>query len=118
MLPPSSAPQVLTMSNVPLPQPFSSLRVLSLLLWTLPFLLLLAACAGGGRDSSLPDPANRLKPDHAPTPYSAKQIREACPHGRQDQYRLEQAGRPTTIRITTFGKGDDESVEILAGQED
>jgi polyisoprenoid-binding protein YceI len=42
----------------------------------------------------MPPAANRIDDDHAPTPYSAEEIRQGCPAGRVVTYRLEQlAGR-------------------------
>lgn len=106
------------MSQIPLSQTSKSSWVWWLALLVMCFWLLVASCGGAAREARMPDPANRLTPGHTPTPYSAEQIREACPDGRQDFYRIEVPGRPTIIRITTFVKGDGESVQFSTRQED
>ncbi len=50
-----------------------------------------------------------MKPDHAPTPFSAAEIRDGCPDGRSTKYRIETAGKPVTYQVTTFINGDRES---------
>ncbi len=70
-------------------------------------LLLLSAAAAAG-----PDEANRMRPDHAPTPYTAEQIREACGEGRTDAFRLEKAGEKPWTYTIKFLKGDREAAEV------
>jgi hypothetical protein len=49
---------------------------------------------------SLPPEANRMQPDHLPTPFSAADIRGGCPLGRTIRVRSETpAGEPTFRRI-------------------
>ncbi len=49
-----------------------------------------------------PDENNRMSKNHAPTPFSAAEIRDACPTGRRTKYKIEAPGRPDSFRITTF----------------
>jgi hypothetical protein len=48
---------------------------------------------------SLPPEANRLQPDHLPTPYSAADIRAGCPFGRTIHIQSEAGGELTFRRI-------------------
>lgn len=60
--------------------------------------MLLSNCA------AMPGPplANQLKPDHAPTPFSAQEIREGCPSGHRVVHRIEQVGQDPRIQVTLF----------------
>jgi hypothetical protein len=69
----------------------------------LPLLVALAA-------AEEPDP-RRMKPDHAPTPYSADEIRKACTEGRADKFRLESGGK-VRVQTTTFVKCDEKGAEM------
>jgi len=53
-----------------------------------------------------PPDKNRMKPDHAPTPFSAEEIREGCPSGRTSKYLIEVAGNPNSFQVVTFVNGD------------
>lgn len=64
-------------------------------------ILAFAALAAAG-----PDDARRLEPGHAPTPYTAAQIRAACPEGRVVTYLVEQSGYPRVRQIMRFTRGD------------
>ena len=55
-----------------------------------------------GGEPIMPPESNRMKPDHLPTPYSAAEIRAACPNGRQTKYRFKITGRPDSIQVTHF----------------
>lgn len=70
-------------------------------------LLILSAAVAAG-----PDEANRLRPDHAPTPYTAEQIRKACGEGRTDVFRIEKAGEKPWTYTIKFLKGDREAAEV------
>jgi hypothetical protein len=70
-------------------------------------LLLLSAAAAAG-----PDEANRMRPDHAPTPYTAEQIRKASGEGRTDVFRIESAGQKPWTYTLKFLKGDREAAEV------
>ncbi len=55
---------------------------------------------------SLPPDSNRTQPDHAPTPYSADDIRRACGPGRRNTYRIEAKGeQPYLMATEWFGGG-------------
>ncbi|HEX5135633.1 MAG TPA: hypothetical protein VFY93_01550 [Planctomycetota bacterium] len=73
----------------------------------LPFVLLLAGLAAGG-----PDDPHRLRPDHAPTPFTADEIRDACGEGRTDSFRIERDGQKPLTHTMTFLKGDREGVDM------
>lgn len=64
----------------------------------------MANCAG--MSNSLPDDAHRLRPDHAPTPFSAEQIRAGCQPRRTIRLRVEPAGAEPFIRVNRFLEAD------------
>ena len=55
---------------------------------------------------SLPPDANRIRPDHLPTPFSAADIRAGCPLGRTIQLRSEAPGGELTFRQIRFVEVD------------
>lgn len=57
---------------------------------------------------TLPPENHRLQPDHAPTPFSAAQIRAGCPAGRTIRVRSERRDEPTTYRVIRFVDVDDD----------
>jgi hypothetical protein len=63
-------------------------------------------------DKPVEDP-RRMQPDHAPTPYTADEIREACGEGRKDTYRIE-SGTEVKTRVATFVKCDAEGADMEA----
>jgi hypothetical protein len=63
------------------------------------------------------DEANRLQPEHLPTPFSAAQIRTACPAGRVIIFRIEQAGKEPFLQISTFAAATETDVRITAHME-
>lgn len=69
-------------------------------------LLLLAALAAAGDDD-----ARRLQPDHAPTPYTAEQIRAACLDGRVSVYSVgaDHEDHRWTFRFTN---GDEKGTDL------
>jgi hypothetical protein len=62
-----------------------------------------------------PDGKNRLKPDHAPTPFSAAEIRAGCPEGRMTTFVVEQPGQPPSRQVTRFTRGDAEGTDYEIG---
>lgn len=54
----------------------------------------------------LPPDANRTRPDHLPTPFSAAEIRAGCPLGRSIQVRSETPGGEPTFRRIRFVEVD------------
>jgi len=74
----------------------------------LAFLLLPVAAAPDEKPAEDP---RRLKPGDAPTPYTADEIRKACPEGRTDVFRIE-AMAGVTIMTMKFGKCDENGAEI------
>ena len=73
-------------------------------------LLGMAACASG----PLPPRANRLQPDHAPTPFSAAQIRQACPDGSWIKFKLESPGAPAGFLVFRFLNGGAEETTVAS----
>jgi hypothetical protein len=65
-----------------------------------------------GSETVKPPEKNRMKPDHAPTPFSAAEIRDGCPNGRTIKHRIEMAGKPDTFRVFTFINGDRQSTSF------
>ncbi len=55
--------------------------------------------------------SHRLRPDHHPTPFSADEIRLACPPGRTVRSLVEEARREPYVQITRFVSGDAEGAE-------
>ena len=55
---------------------------------------------------SLPPDANRIRPDHLPTPFSAADIRAGCPLGRTIQLQSEAPGGELTFRQIRFVEVD------------
>ena len=55
---------------------------------------------------SLPPEANRIRPDHLPTPFSAADIRAGCPLGRTIRLRTETPGGEPTFRRIRFVEVD------------
>ncbi|UCH93220.1 MAG: hypothetical protein JSV88_23460 [Candidatus Aminicenantes bacterium] len=49
-----------------------------------------------------PPESNRMKPDHAPTPFSAEQIRQGCPRDRKIVFQVEAFGQPVIFQTLTF----------------
>jgi len=49
---------------------------------------------------------HQLVPDHLPTPFTAAEIRAACPPGRELRYRLERAGQDQVVRVTRYVSTD------------
>lgn len=50
----------------------------------------------------------RLSPDHLPTPFTAAEIRTACPAGRMLRYRIARAGQDAIVRVTRYVSSDDD----------
>ena len=67
-----------------------------------------------GSETVNPPEENRMKPDHAPTPFSAAEIREGCPNGRTTRYRIEMAGKPDVFQVSTFINADREATSFEA----
>ncbi|MCK5221471.1 MAG: hypothetical protein KAR14_07820, partial [Candidatus Aminicenantes bacterium] len=66
------------------------------------FLLLFTFCSGIVLPDKYPVPeSNRMKKGHAPTPFSAEEIRETC-QTSTIKYLLEMKGREDTYQITEF----------------
>jgi len=68
-------------------------------------------------DDDLPPVANRMKPDHAPTPFSAAEIRQGCPDGRTTRYKIEARNRPVMYQESTFFNSTVEGTSFRAWQE-
>ncbi len=58
--------------------------------------------------TSLPDETHRLQPDHAPTPFSAEEIRAGCQPQRTIRLRVEPADAEPFIRVNRFLEADAE----------
>lgn len=53
-------------------------------------------------ESNKPPEANRMKPDHAPTPFSAEAIYAGCPRDRKIVYQVETLGQPVIFQTIKF----------------
>ncbi|MBM6403565.1 hypothetical protein JQN72_04815 [Phycicoccus sp. CSK15P-2] len=54
-----------------------------------------------------------LEPGHLPTPFTADEIRAACPDGRTLVIRTAPAGFPTSLRSVVFAEGDAEGTVMV-----
>ena len=52
--------------------------------------------------------SRRLKPGHAPTPFSAEEIRGGCPDGRISVFKIETQGRDPIHQTMAFREGDEQ----------
>ena len=62
--------------------------------------------------ASTPPEANRMKPEHAPTPFSAEEIRKGCPNGRMDTFRIEIPGKDAVLNHQRFHDGEKEAANV------
>jgi hypothetical protein len=53
-----------------------------------------------------------LQPDHAPTPFTASEIRDGCPEGRTIGLLIEAAGAPPHRRTNRFVECDEEGAVV------
>lgn len=74
-------------------------------------LTLLVAC-GGDVPTRATEAERTMKPGHAPTPFSAAEIRAACPHGRMDVFRVPAAEGQSTLMTWRFMDPDEEGVTV------
>ena len=54
----------------------------------------------------LPSYDNRMKEDHAPTPFTSKEIAKVCSTGLELKYKIEEQGKPPVYQITWFTNSD------------
>lgn len=88
--------------------------MLSIRLAMFPALLILAAC---GKSDWPSEKERTLEEGHAPTPYTAAQIRDGCPSGRVCTFRLDSAGGYSMIKRYRYLEADDQGVTIEASVE-
>ena len=86
-------------------------------------LMTLTACASqvegpGPERSGMPDPANRMSPDTAPTPFSAAEIRMGCPAGRRMRTEILEPGKDPVFQVTEFLGGDSGFAQMRGWLED
>lgn len=86
---------------------------LPLVVVTLVALTLVVSACGDGSPSGTSDAARRLKPGHAPTPYTAGEIREGCPPGRTLTWRVDVEGQEPELRRMKFLDGDRDTVKVV-----
>jgi hypothetical protein len=60
-----------------------------------------------GVETRKPAEANRMESGHAPTPFSAEEIRSGCPKGRKIVFQVEMFGKPLLFRTTEFVSADE-----------
>lgn len=70
----------------------------------------LAACAA----SVLPPDANRMRADHAPTPFSAGQLRAGCPDGSWIRFKVETPDAPAAFLVFRFLNGGPKEVTVAS----
>lgn len=59
-----------------------------------------------------PDDPHVLDPDHAPTPFTAAEIKEGCPPGRTIHILVEETGRDDYVRVNRFVAGDETGATV------
>jgi len=74
-------------------------------------LLMAAAC---GKADWPSEEERTLEEGHAPTPYTAEQIRDGCPSGRVCEFKIESAGGYEVTKRYRFFDADDHGVVIEA----
>jgi len=72
--------------------------------------LLLVPVAAAPDEKPAEDP-RRMQPGHAPTPYTAEELRKACPEGRTDVFRVERKDG-VVLLTNTFLKCDEKGTEV------
>jgi hypothetical protein len=53
-------------------------------------------------DTDRPPGTNRMRPDHAPTPFSAEEIYAGCPRDREIVFQVEAFGQPVIFQTMKF----------------
>lgn len=61
-----------------------------------------------------PPEANRMKPDHAPTPFSAAEFRDSFYNGLRFKYQIQTTDEPDIFAVVTFWNWSEEGVSIEA----
>jgi hypothetical protein len=79
-------------------------------------LLASTGCPRGPVDS--PPRANRMRSGHAPTPFSADQIRKTCQPGVWRRYRVTAQGRPVSVRTLRFERANQTGVIVASTMTD
>ncbi|MEM7244681.1 MAG: hypothetical protein AAF533_05025 [Acidobacteriota bacterium] len=80
-----------------------------------PTLVLLGIVAGSASAApAVPGRSHVLTPGHAPTPFTADQIRRGCADGHRIVFRIEQGSGPAMLQTTDFSAGDAEGVTVSA----
>jgi len=80
--------------------------------------LAMASVGCPNRFADGPPRANRLRPGHAPTPFSADEIRKGCRAGVWRLYRVAAAGRPPSYRILRFDRANEAGVIVVSAMTD
>ena len=70
------------------------------------------ACHSTPSLPSMPPEANRMQPDHAPTPFSADEIRAACPEGRWNLFEMQTTGKAKLWQLSTFEHSDEHGADF------
>lgn len=77
---------------------------------------MLAGCPGRFADG--PPASNRLRSGHAPTPFSADEIRKSCQAGVWRLYRVRTLGRSDSYRILRFERTSEAGVIVVSAMTD
>jgi len=86
--------------------------------WLIMLAVLLPMPALFAVEPARPPEANRMRPGDAPTPYSAQQIRKACPDGGFVRFRIETPDSPAVFSVVRFLEGTDAETTLESGMED
>ena len=80
-------------------------------------LCLAVGCAQPTAVAPEADSDESLRSEHAPTPYSASQIREAHPDGTTLKFLIHQAGVEDVLQLMHFSGGDEAGTTVASSQQ-
>ena len=75
---------------------------LSAVFWAMVVIVMVFPGQAVQADLQKPPESNRMKPDHAPTPFSAEEIRIGCPRDRKIVFQVETFGKQMVFQTLTF----------------
>lgn len=74
--------------------------------------IMLAAGVSWMYAADMPPASNKMKPDHAPTPFSAAEIRQGCPLNRKIVFQVETFGKPMFFQTMIFDVPTNEGTTV------
>ena len=80
------------------------------------FALLVVSACGSAPKTELDQ--KRLDPEHAETPFTAREIQRGCPEGRRMRTQITEPGKAPVFQVTEFLGGDDVHARMQGWIED